>query len=324
MLARISNRLLPLGLVLAAACGGAGPNGPPAGSLAVAKAAPSGDAQAGVVGQALAAPIRVEVTRDGQPEAGASVAWTATGTGASVSPAQATADAQGIAFTNWTLAQVAGAQTAVATIAGATGSPVTFTATAAAGAAAALSLAGGNGQSATNGEALPNPLQASVDDQFGNGVSGVSVAWAVVGGGGSISPGASTTNAQGVAAATWTVGTTGPQEAQATVAGLTGSPLGFLATATDPAPVGGVTVGNNVFTPAVHTVSAGATVVWTWTNTGVIPHSVESTGSPSFGPNSGTLTGNGQTFSHDFTVPGTYTYECGVHGASMSGSIVVQ
>lgn len=308
---------------LIAACGGDGPGAPPAGELAVAKASPSGDAQTGAVAQTLGSPLRVIVTGDGQPAAGATVTWTGGNAGASMNPAQAATDAQGIASSSWTLGQAAGAQTATATVAGATGSPVAFAATATAAGAASLALAGGNAQSAVTGNALANPLQAKVTDQFGNAVSGVSVTWAVTGGGGSLAPPTSPTNALGIAASAWTLGAEGPQTAEASAAALAGSPVHFTATATAPVTATGVTVGNNTFTPAIRTVPAGTNVVWTWTNTGVVSHSVESTGSPSF-PSSAILLGNGQTYSRLFTTPGTYTYQCLVHGSSMSGTIVVQ
>jgi plastocyanin len=94
---------------------------------------------------------------------------------------------------------------------------------------------------------------------------------------------------------------------------------------------GTVTVGNIFFrsghngtqNPAQDTVTVGQTVTWTWTGTGSTPHSVLSQGSPSF-PSSNTLTGNGMTYTATFNTPGTYHYECAVHGAAMSGNIVVQ
>jgi plastocyanin len=96
-------------------------------------------------------------------------------------------------------------------------------------------------------------------------------------------------------------------------------------------PVGTVTVGNIFFesghngtrNPAQDTVAVGQTVTWTWTNTGSEPHSVRSEGSPSF-TSSAVMTGNGSTYSFTFTTPGTYQYDCAVHGAAMSGTIVVQ
>lgn len=92
-----------------------------------------------------------------------------------------------------------------------------------------------------------------------------------------------------------------------------------------------VTVGNILFrsghngttNPAQDTVPAGQTVTWTWTGTGATPHSVLSQGSPSF-PSSATLTGSGMTSTNTFTTPGTYRYDCAVHGSAMSGTIVVQ
>lgn len=101
----------------------------------------------------------------------------------------------------------------------------------------------------------------------------------------------------------------------------------------EPAPIGGegVRVGNILFrsnhngssNPAVDTVAAGATVEWTWVSTGSVPHSVRSTGSPSF-TSSAIMSGGGTTYSLAFTTPGVYTYDCAVHGAAMTGRIVVQ
>ena len=96
-------------------------------------------------------------------------------------------------------------------------------------------------------------------------------------------------------------------------------------------PTAAVIVGNNFFrsgnngstNEAVDTVAAGGTVTWTWTNTGDIPHSVESTGAPDF-PSSDILTGGGSTHQATFATPGTYRYDCAVHGAAMSGTIVVR
>jgi len=92
-----------------------------------------------------------------------------------------------------------------------------------------------------------------------------------------------------------------------------------------------VTVGNIFFqsahnstqNPAVDTVAVGTTVTWTWTNTGDTPHSVKSEGSPGF-TSSTTQSGNGATYTFAFTTPGTYTYDCAVHGSAMTGRIVVQ
>jgi plastocyanin len=96
--------------------------------------------------------------------------------------------------------------------------------------------------------------------------------------------------------------------------------------------VGTVTVGNNFFQsghngsqPAVDTVAVGATVTWTWTNTGSTSHSVKSDSTPGATFTSSVIqSGNGKTYQFMFTAPGTYEYDCAVHGESMSGKVVVQ
>ncbi len=94
---------------------------------------------------------------------------------------------------------------------------------------------------------------------------------------------------------------------------------------------GQIVVGNILFksanngtqNPAIDTVAVGTTVKWTWTSTGSVPHSVESQGPSSFA-SSAVETGDGKSYSVTFTAPGTYSYDCAVHGAAMRGSIVVR
>jgi plastocyanin len=129
--------------------------------------------------------------------------------------------------------------------------------------------------------------------------------------------------------------------ALAVVAGCSGS------AATDPPPDGGptggdtgggtappaaaVSVGNNVFksghngsaNPAVDTIAAGGTVTWTWTNAGGVLHSIQSLGSPIF-RNSQVKSGDGSTYQVVFRRAGTYQYDCAIHGAAMTGTIVVR
>jgi trimeric autotransporter adhesin len=100
------------------------------------------------------------------------------------------------------------------------------------GAPAAIAGASGNGQQATAGTALANPLVAKVTDAGGNPVPDVSVQWTAQHG--SVQPTSGTTNADGEASTTWTLGTgEGTQRAHATAGSLT---VQFTATAT-PAPV---------------------------------------------------------------------------------------
>jgi plastocyanin len=94
---------------------------------------------------------------------------------------------------------------------------------------------------------------------------------------------------------------------------------------------GTVVVGNDFFrsgnngtqNPAVDTVAAGATVTWTWTGTTSTSHSVRSMGTPSF-TSSAIMTGDGSSYGFTFTTPGTYHYDCAVHGSAMTGTVVVQ
>jgi plastocyanin len=92
-----------------------------------------------------------------------------------------------------------------------------------------------------------------------------------------------------------------------------------------------VSVGNNVFTsghngsanPAVDTIAATGTVTWTWTNAGSVQHSIQSLGSPIF-RNSVVKSGDGSTYQAVFPRAGTYQYDCAIHGAAMTGTIVVR
>ncbi|HEY7614150.1 MAG TPA: plastocyanin/azurin family copper-binding protein [Gemmatimonadales bacterium] len=115
-------------------CGGDddnGGNGPPPEDPLVVAATPtaSGNGQTGPVGEALAEPLRVVITRASEPQSGVSVAWATTG-GGSLAPTSSVTGDDGIATSTWTLGATAGSQSATATVTDADGSPVTFTATA--------------------------------------------------------------------------------------------------------------------------------------------------------------------------------------------------
>ena len=199
--------------------------------------------------------------------------------------------------------------------------------------------ASGDLQTGAPSAALANDLRVVVT-RDGAPQSAVAVTWTTAGG--SLDPTSGQTDASGIAASTWTLGpSAGAQTAQAAVDGANGSPVTFSATASGgpppppppppPPTTVGVTVGNILFrsgrnattNPAVDTVAVNGTVTWTWTLTGSIPHSVQSTGSPSF-TSSGELTGDNQNYPFQFTQPGTYTYNCSVHGNQMTGRVVVR
>lgn len=77
--------------------------------------------------------------------------------------------------------------------------------------------------------------------------------------------------------------------------------------------------GNNVFAPATVTISAGQSVTWNWVS-GF--HSIVSDDTPA------AFTASGRQAAGQYTVmfptAGSFGYHCGVHGAMMSGTVVVQ
>ena len=93
-------------------------------------------------------------------------------------------------------------------------------------------LVSGNTQTATAGSVLA-PIVMYVRDASGNAKAGIDVLFSVATGGGSVTPATATTDAQGYATATWTLGSTiGAQTLTAQSGGLTGSPFTVSATAT--------------------------------------------------------------------------------------------
>jgi plastocyanin len=299
--------------------------------------AASGDAQTGTVGQPLATPIRVVVMEGGEPSPDVPVTWSTTVAGGALAPPSGPTDADGVASATWTLGTVAGAQTARATVTGASGSPVTFDATAAAGAAATLAKEGGDDQTGEVGTQLAAPVQAKVTDQFGNAVAGTDVGWSATGA--SVSAPTVASDAAGVSQVSVTLG---PTEGQITITavsdGLAGSPLTFTADAVvlPPPPMNiGITVGNDFFrsnrnssaNPAVDTVAVGGTVTWTWVNTGIVAHDVTSNPPPGF--SSSTTKAAPASHQVTFNTAGTYRYYCLQHASAAStvgmvGRIVVR
>lgn len=96
-------------------------------------------------------------------------------------------------------------------------------------------------------------------------------------------------------------------------------------------PAGDVIVGNIFYksahngsqNPAVDTVAAGDSVTWAWNAAG--SHMIQSTGTASeIFRNSVVFSAATSKYTVMFKNPGTYPYQCGVHGAAMTGVIVVQ
>jgi hypothetical protein len=192
--------------------------GPPAELVRLA-----GNNQVGTVGQSLPRPIQVRVVdSDGRGVGGVGVEFAVTEGGGSVAPLMATlaggstillepsvlvvTDGAGEAHVVWTLGPTAGVQALGITVEGV--ESLDFSAVAQPGPPAALDAAGGDGQLAPPGAELPEPLLAQVTDEFGNCVpiSGLTIAWEVSGGGGSLSTLESETDAAGQATTVLTVG----------------------------------------------------------------------------------------------------------------------
>ena len=214
---------LLLGL-LAAGCNGevVGGGERPAQVLVV-----SGDLQTGTAGQELPQPLVVKVVDDaGRLLRNQLVNFRVTRGGGSVFAGSAITNRDGVAQERWTLGTVAGdtQQVEARAVNATTGEPITFAAFRAvgrAGAPAAMTAEAPSTRPGALGATLGAPLVARLTDAHGNGIPGAAVTWTVAGGG-SLAGAEATTDAQGRARATWTLGTTAgaAQTVDASVQGL--------------------------------------------------------------------------------------------------------
>ena len=230
-----------LGLItmsaLMAACGGGNdlllPGAEPASVTLL-----QGDGQNGRVGEPLPQPLVAAVADGtGRPVEGATVVFVLTdpAPGAAITPDSVTTDANGNATAQVMLGTRPGTQTGEVRALGGNGAAAAtapFTLNAVSENANGISAVSGDGQSGPVGSTLANPLVVLVADAFGNPIPGVAVAWSIEGGG-SISSATTTTDQNGTASVIRTLGpAAGTQRTLATVAGLAGSPVAFVHTAT--------------------------------------------------------------------------------------------
>jgi hypothetical protein len=182
------------------------------------------------VGTAVASPPGVIVLdQNNNPLPNVNVIFQVTAGGGSVSPSGLLTGADGIAQANsWILGPAGGANTVTATVTGVT--PVAFNATGLV--PSTVTAVTQQTQTAPAGSAVQQSPGVIVRDQNGNPVPGVNVGFAVTAGGGTVSPGTVTTDADGIARSTqWTLGSAeGSNAAVATVSGL--PTVTFTATAT--------------------------------------------------------------------------------------------
>lgn len=177
-----------------------------------------GDAQTGGPGAPLLEPLVGRVLDAGDsPVAGMAVTFSPAEGSGSVTPATATTDPAGEAGASWTLGAATGPQSVVASVA--EGPNTVFTAMAEP--PHALLIHSGDGQVARTGREPGEPVRARVVSRSSAGLSGVTVAFEVTVGGGSVPSSSAVTGADGIASpGPWTMGVPGPQELRATVPGL--------------------------------------------------------------------------------------------------------
>lgn len=221
-------RLAAICLLVAIACKGDSPD-PIAPLVPTTLAANSSTSLTGVAGAAVA-PLPSVIVKDqnGSPIAGVAVTFTIASGGGSVTGSTVTTDASGIATVgSWTLGPAVGENVLNATSGTLAG--VAFTATSTAGAAASIAKNAGDNQTAPAGGTVPVAPSVLVKDAGGNPKPGVSVTFAVVAGGGSVTGATAVTNAAGIAAVgSWTLGSSAAVNSlSATVPGL--SPVTFTA-----------------------------------------------------------------------------------------------
>ncbi len=212
-------KLIIAGVVLAAACGGQTDPEPSVDRLTRTGRTDGQTAPAGT--QVPLSPEVVVEFSDGTPAPGVTVTFAVTGGGGSITGATKVTDSRGSArVTSWILGTVAGSNTLEARVGELS---TTFTANGVPGPATLLIPGAGTEQTAQAGTQVPITPEAVVTDQFGNGVIGVPVDWAVTLGGGTLmgtSP--VLTLVDGTSRMqSWTLGPVpGTNEVTATVAGL--------------------------------------------------------------------------------------------------------
>jgi hypothetical protein len=130
-----------------------------------------------------------------------------------------------------------------------TGSPVSFSHTAVPANPTALVKVSGDGQTAPGGFEVAEDLEVRLVDDNGNGIGGRSISWVLSSGSGSVNPGSSTTDPNGLATTRWTLPTAvGTYTVNAVFSGL--DAVQFSATATADAPTTlGLVSGNSQSAP---------------------------------------------------------------------------
>lgn len=311
----------------AAGCSEEGTNPPPPNTTPTAISIVSGNTQSATVGTALPNPLIVRVTNsDGDALSGVVVAWTVVSGGGTLGSATSTTNAQGQAQTTYTVGSNAGANQVQAAVQSNTSLSTTFSANAVAfdNTPAAITIVGGNNQSATVGQGLPNALVVRVANASNQALNGVAVTWTVTQGGGTLASAQNQTNTQGQASNGYTVGSNpGANTITAAIQSNPSLNVLFNATANAVGSSANIGVSGLTFSPSDVTIATGGTVTWAW-STGAVTHNVTwDAGTPAASATSGTV-----TYQQTFANAGSYAFYCSIHGGpggvGMSGTVTVQ
>ncbi|MGD8727587.1 MAG: hypothetical protein PVH40_08075, partial [Gemmatimonadales bacterium] len=181
----------------------------------------SGSGQSAEVGTTLPNPIVLEVQgADGLPVTGVSVRLVAAA--GSTSPDSLGVDGSGRLSFTWTLGVTAGTQSVTATVVEYPAVQATVTATADAKPATDLAIVSGNDQTGPVATALSDSLVVLATDIDGQPVANTTITWFVTLNDGTVSPTTSVTDANGLAATEWTLGSlAGANEVFAGLPGIT-------------------------------------------------------------------------------------------------------
>ena len=209
----------------------------------------NGDGQTGVVRATLPSALALRVVdAANSPMAGLIVTFAVTLGGGSLSNPSGPTDGSGLTTVQWTLGTTPGQlQQVQASLAGTSVAPATFSATATAGPPASATKFVGDSQTAATNNPVSTSPSVQVSDSYGDRAPGVAVTFAATAGGGTVSGGATHTDANGVATVgRWTLGPgAGENTLTATVAGsgISGNPVTFTATAVQPGAPASVSAG---------------------------------------------------------------------------------
>ena len=180
--------------------------GPPTGIKVSA-----GDKQTGSAANVLAAPLAAKVTdASGRGVPDIDVTFRPIDGSGTVSPTSARTNSTGVALTSWTLPNVAGTPATVRAVlvspsTGALVDSVSFTATVVGGTPTRMAHVIPPSLAAT-GSTLP--LTVLLSDAYGNSSPGVRVTWTVTAGGGALSAPSTVSDDNGIASASFTLGST--------------------------------------------------------------------------------------------------------------------